>query len=219
MNEPPSPTAAPSERKGALIQSRALNYKEITLRISLVLLNLGSLALLWWSLQKVLLPLQKQVRDANTTVTRLIAEVDTMESTWPQAAAAQTREKYGEVRAWMFVGRPALESWLDGIKTSVVPMVLDVGFDFSKTEADDPGPAPTNAPAISPTPVALSVRPTPGVASPLSPYQRILQLSQRLTSREKRVDFVELTASSGSNSVGNATLVLHLWSGEESDLQ
>jgi hypothetical protein len=219
MSEPTTPSAAPGERKGALIQGRELNYREIALRISLVLLNLGSLALLWWSLQKVLLPLQKQVRDTNTTVTRLIADVDSMESAWPQLARDQLREKHSEARSWMFVGRPAVESWLEGVKANAIPLALTVGFDFTKAEAENAAPAPTNAPGLNPTPVALVVLPTPGVENPLSPYQRILQLSQQLTRQEKRVDFVEMTATGGSNSVGNAILVLHLWSGEESDLQ
>lgn len=220
MTPPPATESAAPERKGALIQSTGLDYREIALRVALVVLNLGSIGLVWWSFQKQLLPLQKQVRDSNTTVTRLISEVDRMDSAWPQADIAQVRGKFGEARSWMFVGRPAVEAWLGGLKDQVIPLALDVEFDFSKTDPAAPAATTTNAPpAISPTTVALKVRPAAGVEAVASSFQRTLQLSQRLTAQEKRVDLVELTAAGGANSVANAVLVLQLWTGEESDLQ
>ena len=57
MNPPPATESAAPERKGALIQSTGWDYREIALRVALVVLNLGSIGLLWWSVQKQLLPL------------------------------------------------------------------------------------------------------------------------------------------------------------------
>lgn len=213
-------TPSPAGRKGTLIQPRETDYKEIALRIGLVLLNIGSVALLWWSLQGTLQPLQRELRDVNTTVTRLITDVESLERAWSQPVVEQTRGKFGEVRSYMFVGRPAVESWINDVKQSAVPLALDVGFDFNLAEPSSVAPAPTNAPAsITPTPVALSVRPGLGIDAANPSYQRLLQLSQRLTVQEKRADLVELRAAAGSNSVDQAVLVLHLWTAEESDLQ
>lgn len=214
------PTGAPptSEHKGALLQSRDSNYKEIAIRIGVVLLNLLSIGLFWWSLQYLLLPLQKKARDASTAVTRLQSEVDAMERAWTKPASEEVRGKFGEVRNWMFVGQPAVEEWLGNVKKLAMPLALEVGLDFSRVESAEA--APTNAPsAIRPTAVALTFRSAPGIEAVASPYQRVLQLSQRLTTQDKRVDFTELTVNGGSNSVENAVIVLHLWTGEEGDLQ
>ena len=221
MSQPPPVESAAPERKGPIIQSSGLDYRELALRISLVVLNLGSVAFFWWSLTKVLMPLQKQTQDTNLIVTRLISEVDRMERVLAEGDVEQVRGKYGDVRSWLFVGRPAVEAWLGGLKEQVVPLALDVEFDFTA----DPAPATattttTNAPlTINPTRVTLKVRPAPGIEAVASPFQRTLQLTQRLTEQEKRVDLVELTATGGSNSVENVTVVLNLWTGEESDLQ
>ncbi len=221
MSQPPPVVSAPPERKGPVIQSSGLDYRDLALRISLVVLNLGSIAFLWWSLTKVLVPLQKQVREVNVTTTRLIAEVDRMDRLWAEGDIEQVRGKYGDVRSWMFVGRPAVEAWLGGLKEQVIPLALDVDFDFSADPAAAAAAAATTnaAPAINPTHVALKIRPAPGIEAVATPFQRTLQLSQRLTGQEKRVDLVELTATGGSNSVESVTVVLNLWSGEESDLQ
>lgn len=223
MSLPNQPeTSVASERRGPIIQSTGWDYRDIAIRISLVLLNLGAIGFFWWSLQKVLIPLQKQVRETTTTVTRLISDVDLMERATAEGDVVQVRGKFGDVRSWMFVGRPAVEAWLGGLKEKVVPLALDVDFDFSKADATEPATTPgvtNSATAISPTRVSLKVRPAAGVEAVLTPFQRTLQMTQQLTGQEKRVDLVELTATGGSNSVDNVVVVLNLWTGEESDLQ
>lgn len=219
MSQPPPVESAAPERKGPIIQSSGMDYRDLAIRISLVVLNVGAVAFFWWSLTKVLVPLQSQTRETNVTVTRLISEVDRMERVWAEGDVEQVRSKYGDVRSWMFVGRPAVETWLSGLKEQVVPLALDVDFDFSADPASATATTTNATPAINPTRVALKVRPAPGIEAVASPFQRTLQLTQRLTGQEKRVDLVELSATGGSNSVENVTVVLNLWTGEESDLQ
>ena len=216
---PQPPEITPADRQSALRQARAPRFKEMIQRVAVVLLNLSAIALLWWSLQKGLLPLQQKTRDTNLTVTRLISEVDRMEHVWPQAEIEQVRSKFGGVRSWMFVGRPAVESWLSEVKERVVPLALDVEPNFTKPEPAEPVAITNAASAISPMTLALKIHPAPGIEAIATPFQRTLQFSQRLTAQEKRVDLVELTAIGGLNSVERAVVVLHLWTGEESDLQ
>ncbi len=218
MNPPPPMEGTP-ERKGVLIQRTGFDYRELALRISLVALNFGAIAFFWWSLQTVLLPLQNQARDANLTVTRLISEVDRMERVWAEGDVAQVRGKFSDIRSWMFVGRPAVEAWLAALKEQVLPLALDVEFDFSKSDTVQPGTA-TNAPiTINPARVSLRIQPAAGIEALASTFQRTLQLSQQLAGLEKRVDLVELSAAGGSNSVSSTVVVLYLWTGEEGDLQ
>jgi hypothetical protein len=206
-------------RKGVLIQRTGFDYRELALRISLVALNFGAIAFLWWSLQTVLLPLQKQARDANITVTRLISEVDRMERVWAEGDVAQVRSKFSDIRSWMFVGRPAVEAWLGALKEQVLPLALDVDFDFSKSDTVQPDTATNAHILINPARVSLRIQPVAGIEALASTFQRTVQLSQQLAGLEKRVDLVELTAAGGSNSVASTVVVLYLWTGEESDLQ
>ena len=218
MNPPP-PMEAGTGRKGVLIQRTGFDYRELALRISLVALNFGAIAFLWWSLQTVLLPLQKQARDANITVTRLISEVDRMERVWAEGDVAQVRSKFSDIRSWMFVGRPAVEAWLGALKEQVLPLALDVDFDFSKSDTVQPDTATNAHILINPARVSLRIQPVAGIEALASTFQRTVQLSQQLAGLEKRVDLVELTAAGGSNSVASTVVVLYLWTGEESDLQ
>jgi hypothetical protein len=218
MNPPP-PGEGTRERKGELIQRTGFDYRELALRVSLVALNFGAIAFFWWSLQTVLLPLQNQASDANLAVTRLISEVDRMERVLAEGDGAQVRSKFSDIRSWMFVGRSAVDAWLAGLKEEVLPLALDVEFDFSRSDTVQPSTA-TNTPIlINPARVSLRIQPATGIEALASTFQRTLQLSQQLAGLEKRVDLVELTAVGGSNSVATTVVVMDLWTGEESDLQ
>ena len=218
MSAPDEKASPGGERPSALIQSTGTDYRQIALRIALVVLNLGSFALLWWSLQKLLLPLQKQARDSNATMTRLISEVDRMEHAWSAADIEQVRTNYNEVPSWMFVGRPALEAWLGEVKERVVPLALEVAPEINRSDPAAPGSTNT-VPTITSTTLALKVRPAAGIEAINSPFQRTLQFSQQLTAEQKRADLVELTVVGGANSVEEADLILQLWTSEEGDFR
>jgi hypothetical protein len=207
---------APADNRsaGLLIQPRGLDYREIAQRSLLVFLNLGSVAFLWWSLQARLLPLQQETRDLTTTVARLSGEVSLMEATWTPATAQEIRERFGEVRTRAFNGRGALETWLAALKQQVVPLALDIDLDLSKLDA---APA-TNSPA-GPTPrrVLVEVRPAAEIEAIATPFQRILQLTQRLVCDEPRADLVDLSVAGGLGSVSRAVFVLDLWTSDEGD--
>ena len=203
----------PERRPVAALAPRAssLNYTEILLRALFFLCVLGSLALVWWSVRR-LAPLQQKSRELSTTVARLSAEVDQMDGKWTKQDVEQIVRKFGQVQGHLFGGQAAGEAWLIKLKEQGIPMALDVKADFGKTAAQEAGDRKL---AVIPATVSIEVRPAPGIEGVLPPYQRMLQLSQRLTAEEKRADLVELNVVGGTNSICRAVVVLDLWAGEE----
>ena len=224
-----STSAKTAGASGTLIQPRKVEYKTLVLRGLIILLNLGSIALLWWSLQYRLLPLQKQARDLSRTVARLSTEVDQMQGAWTTPVSAEIRDKFTEIQAHMFTGRGALEAWLGSIQQQVMPLALDAEVDLNPaapagatnappgTNASPGATAATTNAAGGPTltRIQVIVRPSPDVETVASPFQRVLQLSQRLTHEERRADLVGLSVAGSLRSVGRASLELNLWTGEE----
>ena len=206
-----NPTPNPERRPSAPLPAGGFNYRDLVLRGLFVVSVVGSLALVWWSLQR-LTPLQQRTRELSTTTARLSAEIDQMEGKWTQSQVEQVLQKFGSVQGHLIVGQTGLEGWLKNLKEQVVAMALDVKADFGKA---GPQAAGSQKLAVIPTTVSVDVKPVPGIESAQTPYQRVLQLSQRLTAQEKRADLVELSVAGGSNSVSRAVAVLNLWAGEE----
>lgn len=204
------PTPVPAARVRPPRPGR-INYREVLLRVGLVLVVVGAVALMWWSYRR-LVPLQQRTRELNATVTRLSSEVDEMQRRWSGADIEQLNQKSDRVQAQLFSGPPELEAWLRELKEQVVPLALDINANFGKTSAAAPEDQKL---ATVPATVSVEVKPAPGIPGVQTPYQRILQLSQRLTAQEKRADLVELSVAGGTNSVSRAVVVLNLWAGQE----
>jgi hypothetical protein len=187
------------------------NAYEWQFRIFIVVMLGVSVLLSWWSLKR-LVPLQRQCRELSATVSRVSTEVDEMQRQWSEDDAAQIRRRFAQANAQLFVDQSALESWMANLKDQVIPLGLDVHTDFAKSVPQ----SSHNDLAIIPTTVAVDVRPTLGIQGAESSYQRILRLSHRLTTQQKRADLAELKVSATSdNSINGAVLVLNLWAGEE----
>lgn len=206
-----NPTPNPERRPAALIPTGGFNYRDLLLRGLLMVSVIGSLALVWWSLQR-LAPLQQRTRVLSTTIARLSSEVDQMEGKWTQPQVEQLIQKFSQVQGHLIVGQTGLEGWLQNLKQQVLSMALDVKADFGKAGPQEAG---SQKLAVIPTTVSVEVKPASGIESVQTPYQRVLQLSQRLTAQERRADLVELSVVGGTNSVSRAVAVVNLWAGEE----
>ena len=181
----------PEKRPVATLVARPnrLDYRALLWRAVFFISVIGSLALVWWNLQR-LTPLQVESSKLNTTVTRLSTEIEEMNSKWTKPEIEQVLRKYGEVQGQLFSGQSALESWLQNLRQAVIPMALDVKAEFGKTGTQSAGDRKL---AIIPATVSVEVQPALGIEGVQSPYQRVLRLSQNLTEQEKRADLMELT--------------------------
>lgn len=214
MSAPETISPAPGDKgqRTFIRATNTVNPREWLFRALIVLALLGSVSVAWWSLTHVLIPLQVQSRELSTRVSRLSSEVDELELKWARSDAGHVGEKFGQLHSQLFVGEPALETWLNDLKDQAAPLGLDLQADFGKTAV----PATNDFKlAVIPASVTAEVRPSTGVPGQPSPYQRILQFSQSLASSEKRADLTELTVTSGTNSIQHVVFVLNLWAGEE----
>ena len=186
-------------------------HRDRLFRVVILVAVVGSVAVMLWSLFALLFPRLKQSRELSSTVARLSAEVDNLEQQWTEAEAAQVRNRRRQVEFELFGGRAALESWLAHLKEEGAPLGLGVRGDFGPVSTKMAG---SHMLTVIPVMVSVEVQPARPGTPALSPYQRILQLSQRLTGGEKRADLTDLTVVAGSNSISRAVLGLNYWADE-----
>lgn len=190
---------------------RSATRREWLFRLVVLVAVLGSVAVILWSLFFLLFPRLKQSRDLSLAVAGLSAEVDGLEQEWAEAQAAHVRNRRRQVDFELFGGRAALESWLEHLKEAGEPLGLGVQGDFGPVSTKLAG---SRMLTIVPVLVRVEVQSAGPEASAASPYQRILQLSQRLTDGETRADLTELTVIGGTNSISRAVLDLNCWAEE-----
>ncbi len=215
-----NPESQAGHASGTLVQPKGINYRQLIARVMLVLLNLGSLALLGWILQWRLLPLQRQTRELTSTVDRLSMAVGVMENRWTAPVTGDIRKKFADAKSRVFQGRGALETWLGQVQEQVAPLALEVELEIDKANpAATPIPPTGTNNSANPFPhrVVMAVRPAAEVEAIASPFQRILQLGQLITGEERRVDLVGFSIEAGSNSISRAVFELDVWTGEEGE--
>jgi hypothetical protein len=206
----PAPAARPLPQSGT--PPRNAGYRDRLFRVIILVAVLGSVAVIWWSFVMVLLPRLKESRELSSRVSRLSAEVDDLEHQWTKAGAEQVSNQFSQVDLKLFEGRAGVEAWLADLKEQAAPLALDVRADLGPAS---PQTAGGRTLTVIPATVSVEVQPArPELATP-SPYQRILQLSQRLTDQDKRADLTELTVAGGTNSIGRTVLVLNYWTRKE----
>lgn len=175
-------------------------------RIVLILVAGGSVFLLWWSFNQLLTE-QAKSEHLNRTVQRLTQELDQMSSDLSQQSASRVVERLAAEEVGLLIQEAALTNWVTELQQKAVPLVLDV---VPKLGSALPLDATHGLAVI---PLTLELAPVAEVEAVGSPYQRILQFCQVLTSQGPRVDLVELSVRGESNSVNQATAVVHLWVG------
>src|SRR5260221_3970724 len=110
MSNPNPPIRPMASRPN--VPARKLTHWDLLFRFVTVVLITGSIAFAWWTYSKRLIPLQKQSRGLSADVSRLSAEVDTMERKWPPVQREQIRTDYQEVHNQLFDDEAELGRWL-----------------------------------------------------------------------------------------------------------
>jgi hypothetical protein len=203
---------APEARPPITAPPRNAGYRDRLFRAITLVAVLGSVAVIWWSFVMVLLPRLKESRELSSRVSRLSAEVDELDHQWTKAGAEQVSNQFSQVDLKLFEGRAGLEAWLANLQEQAAPLALDVRADLGPAS---PPTAGDRTLTVIPATVSVEVQPARPEMATSSPYQRILQLSQRLTDEDKRADLTELTVAGGTNSIGRAVLVLNYWTRKE----
>ena len=180
--------------------------RDLKVRLLLLAVLGVSVALAWWSINR--LPTwQRKLDQQNAQVSELESDILKLDLRWNAQEAEQIAGRFTNSYEQLLAGRDEFAGWQADLKKQADQFTLSLIPGVIKTQ-DCPLPGKRFA-VISTT---VDVRPITAGVRTNSPYLRLLNLTQNLTSRKKRVDLVELTAGGGSNSVSQATLALDLWS-------
>lgn len=199
-------TPATDQRPSPATQKGQFSYPDLLARLVVTGLLLASVGLLWWSYYRVYIPRLKVTRDLNASVEKLTADVDLMDRRWTKAEVATINERFLLVQPRLFADQPELEGWLADFRDQVNPLALDI-----KTELVGASPVEETKLLMLPTKMTVTFRPAPEGATNASPYQRLLQLAERITAQGKNADLTELTVDSGMNSISRAVVGINFW--------
>jgi len=185
-------------------------FRDLKVRLLLLFIFGGSVALAWWSIDR--LPVwEKKLVLENTKIAEVEGEILQLELRWNPQEAEQIAARLKQSQDQLMSGNDEVLAWQANLKRRADQFTLSVNAGVTKTQDC---PLPGKRFSIYSETVDVGAI-TPGVRTN-SPYLRLLNFTQILTSQKKRVDLVEMTASGNSNSVSEAHLGLQLWSLEDS---
>jgi hypothetical protein len=208
--------SAPSPSRSPVAGTKPVGFSYVTLlsRVVVGVLLLASAGLLWWSYCRVYLPRVKEYHELDANVVKLTIAVDDLDHQWTKPELAAIDQKFHLVQSRLFNDQPELKSWLDDFEGQFIALGLNIKTDFNASLVS------SNAPAVAgrrfsaiPTTVTIDFSPTAGSEDKDTPFQRLLQFSQRITTQDKIADLTGLTVHSGTNSIDHAVLNLTFWAG------
>ena len=181
-------------------------FRDLKVRLALLLVFGASVALAWWSINRLPASELKLARQS-TKITELENQIEDFGRRWDAQEAEQIVGRFKQSQEQLFANQDEVGGWQAELKRQADQLAVSVSAGLTKTQDC---PLPGKRFSIMSTKV--DVRPTtPGVRTN-SPYLRLLSFAQNLSAQNKRVDFVELKAIGSSNSVSEAHLDLQLWS-------
>jgi hypothetical protein len=186
----------------------AFNYSALAARVVVFGVFCCSLGLIWWSYYRVFFPHLQQFHELTSTVTKLNSDLDQLNHRWTPGQIAQINASVGMIQTNFFADQVELQSWLAEVREQSQPLGLDVKADFTPSHVE------TNAQpkfAVISTGITIQFRPPTSPAKGPSRYQELLELAQRITTREKTDCLNELTVETGPNSIDRAVMNFNFW--------
>jgi hypothetical protein len=181
-------------------------FRDLKVRLLLLGVFVASVALAWWSIGR--LPLwEKKLEQESSKISQFESEIEQLERRWNPQEAAQMTNRFKLSQEQIMAGPEEVVAWQADLKRRADQFTLSVNPGIIKTQEC---PLPGKRFSIVSATVDLRAI-TPGIRTN-SPYLRLVNFAQDLTSQKKRVDLVEVGASGSSNSVSEARLGLQIWS-------
>ncbi len=195
------PTKAPPGKKRRSRWFCAANLERLVV-FSIVTI---SGVLLWTSVSR-LVRVRAESRDLSRRIALLSGDIDVMRAQWPGSRTQHVASRLSAAEASLFHGPPAVAEWIESVRADAIPLALETDFEFvgARTQALDR--------AIAVMQTRLHIAPSRGADSSRTAYQRLLELGHSLTHHPQRLDVLELNISGASNSVGEATALIEVWS-------
>jgi hypothetical protein len=184
--------------------------RSLWVRLAMLVVFAGSAALIWWSVNR-LPPLEKKIEEQNARVAAAENDILQMELRWDPAGARETENRFQQANGQLFSGPEEFARWQQELKLSQTePFRLAFITQAGRTQAS---PLPNKV--FSTTTAIIELQSITNEAAITSPYQRLVELAESITTHKKRVDLLELSASGNSNSVSHAMLRVQVWSQED----
>ncbi|HVR35837.1 MAG TPA: hypothetical protein VMS21_08300 [Methylomirabilota bacterium] len=181
--------------------------RTLLLRLFMLMVFVASVGLIWWSINR-LAPLEKRIEEGNGRIAGLENDILQMELRWDADEAVATEAQFNEASGLLFSGQDEITMWQEDIKSSHGD-ILRVNFGPPTVRTLE-SPMPNRV--FTTTEATLDLQPIQDESIETTPYERLLELTETLTTDKRRVDLLELTARGTSNSVSHARLLVRVWS-------
>lgn len=184
----------------------AKTTRNLKVRLLLLLVFTASVALVWWSINR-LPDWEQKLKQTGAQVAGMESEILQLDMRWNAQEAEQIAAGLKDSEEQLLSGREEVNAWQTNLQRRADQFTLVVSAGVTRTQ-DCPLPGKRFS-IFAATLDVSSI--TPGQRTN-SPYLRLLNFAQNLSGEKKRVDLLEVNASGNSNSVSKATLGLQLWS-------
>lgn len=178
------------------------------LRICLLAGCIFSVALVWWSIDR-LMPVMDQNKAKALEMSQLGDEVEQLKYKWNPAEAEQTEKDFRAVQQVLFSEPEEIRQWGGELEGRA-----DFAAFKTKLEVGNAEPHPGGAGELSVIPARLILHPTAIPGSTNTAYGRLLSFSRLMMDSKKRFDLMELSVEGDSNSVRNVEAVVQLFASE-----
>jgi hypothetical protein len=162
-------------------------------------------ALLWTSVSR-LVRVRAESRDLSRRIALLSGDIDVMRAQWPGTRTQHVASRLSAAETALFHGPPAVAEWIESVRADAIPLALETDFEFigARTQALD------RAVAVMQT--RLHIAPSRGAESSRTAYQRLLELGHSIAQHPQRLDVLEFSIAGTSNSIGEASALIEVWS-------
>jgi hypothetical protein len=181
--------------------------RALLLRLFMLVVFVASVGLVWWSINR-LAPLGKRIEEGTGRIAGLENDILQMELRWDADEADATEAQFNEAGALLFSGQEEITNWQEEIMNSHGDgLRVNFGLPTVRTLKS---PMPNRV--FTTTEATIDLQAIQDETIETTPYERLLELTETLTTDKRRVDLLEVTARGNSNSVSHARLLVRVWS-------
>jgi len=182
----------------------------IVARSVLWVVLIASVGLVTWALYQFYMtfpPLTRQIRQKDSERSALASEVQQMEMDWNAEAAAKLEAEYRAAQEQLFAGKGEQDEWSSALQRRAAELAFDATL---IAEAPQPHTQHTNIHLVRATLQLQQMKTGGGKTN--SAYERLLALNTTLDNPRRRIDLLELSVRSDSNSVAQTQARFQMWS-------
>lgn len=174
-------------------------------RLVMLLMLAGSVGLVWWRVNHLLL-VDQQLEKASSAVAALDIEVQQLEQDWSPIEVAQVEERFNEARESLSGAPEEGAMWSGLLQEEALETSLLATIKLGQSQ-----PHPQANLKLASTPATIELHPLMESAQTNIPYLNLMNFLGVLTKPNWRIDLLDLQVNGNSNSIYQATAVVQFW--------